>query len=88
MALLSPRDCGSVQLAQSLKYDTNRTWQFAEIAPDLFALYNPVRRELVALGTIEEVLQHYRTREAFVPIKREEVGRKPAPRFQNVVVNI
>jgi hypothetical protein len=90
MALLSPCECGLVQLAASRKYDVNLTWQFAEIRPGLFALYNPIRRELVALGTIEEVLQHYRAREPFVPVQRQELSRnrRIPPAFHNIKVNI
>jgi hypothetical protein len=84
------RSCGFVQRAQSLKYSTNHTWQFAEIAPALWALYSPIRRELVALGTIDEILEVYRARKPFVPVKRAELPlSRPAPsRFQNIVVNI
>jgi hypothetical protein len=86
---LSASICALVQRAHSVKYSVNDTWQFAEISPYLFALYNPVRRELVALGTLEEILASYRARQPFAPIKREEVGRKPTPsRFQNIKVNI
>lgn len=87
---LSASVCARVQLAQSRKYDVNLTWQFAEIEPGLFALYNPIRRELVALGTLNEILAAYRNRQPFVPIKREELSlSKPRhSRFKNVVVNI
>lgn len=89
MALLCPSECGTVQLAKSIKYDSNRTWQFAEIAADTFALYNPIRRELVCIGTIEEVLEHYRAREPFIPIKRSELPlNRPARVFHNIKVNI
>lgn len=81
--------CASVRLAQSCKYDVNLTWQFAEIRPGLFALYNPIRRELAALGTFEEILTAYRTRQPFVPVQRTELAPRRSPhRFQNVKVNI
>lgn len=84
-----PSICSTVQFACSRKYDVNLTWQFAEVRPDLFALFNPIRRELIALGSIEEVLAVYRAREPFIPVRREELApRKPALRFQNVKVNI
>jgi hypothetical protein len=79
---LSAAVCSQVQLANSLKYSVNHTWHFAEIAPNIFALYNPIRRELVAIGNMEEILAVYRAREPFVPYTRRN------PRFQNIRINI
>lgn len=71
----SSHRCALRQRAESVKYSVNDTWQFAEIAPDTFALYNPVHRELRCIGTLDECLATYRAREPYVP-KRP----LPAPR--------
>lgn len=84
---LCPSDCGIVQLAQSLKYSVNHTWQFAELSPGIFALYNPVHRELIAIGKLEEIISAYRSRKSFVPPVRAAPQRLVS-RFQNVKVNI
>lgn len=65
-AELSPAICARRQQAESVKYSVNLTWQFAEIEPDFFALYNPIHREVAALGTIEECLAVYRARAPYV----------------------
>lgn len=58
--------CALVQRANARKYDPNQVWNFQELEPGIFALYNPIQRELVALGSIDEVLAVYRARTPYV----------------------
>lgn len=80
------RDCIRLQRAQAIKYSVNDTWHIAELEPELFALYSPIRRQVVAIGSLEEIITAYRAREPFIPITRTP-PTKPR-RFENVKVNI
>lgn len=84
----SPRDCGTLQFALSRKYDVNLVAHMAELSPGVFVLYNQIRREVTAIGTLEEIIAAYRARLPFVPIRREELSRRPTTRFLNVRVNL
>lgn len=86
---LSPAECSVVQVAASRKYDVNLTWNIAEIAEGTFALFNPVHRDLVAIGSLDEVIAAYRARPPFTRITRETLpSRKRLPAFADIVVNI
>lgn len=75
------------QKALARKYDVNLTWHFAEIEPGLFALFNPIHRDLECLGTIEEVLVAYRARKPYVHQPRT-VATAPKGKFAHVNFNI
>lgn len=86
---LSAATCALRQRAEARKYDVNLTWLFAEIEPDVFVLYSPIRREVILIGTIEEILAAYRARKPFIRVTQSELTRlRPSSRFQNVKVNI
>lgn len=74
------------QLAQARKYDVNLTWLIAELEPDTWCLYSPVRREPVCIGTLDEIIAAYRSREPFVPYERTAVRK--SRRFENVIINL
>lgn len=80
--------CARKQRAEARKYDSALVWQFAEIEPGWFALYNPIRRA-VELITDDwaELLRHYRARPPFVPVKRDEL-RKPTIDLSNLEFNL
>lgn len=55
------------QTAQSIKYSSALVWFFAEIAPDVFCLYDFQRNVVAVVDTWDEVLQYYRARPPYVP---------------------
>jgi len=78
------RDCGAVQFAGARKYDVNLVWQFAELRPNLFALYNPIHRDVACIGTIEDCLAVYRARTPYV----YRPGPKQEPKFSGLTFNL